>query len=78
MVIAHLPVERDAELLAPIHEAFIGLEVGVVLGHRILAEIALALLVEPSADLPESLDRFEQRRRVLVGALQRPWFCLQC
>ncbi len=53
-------------------EAFIGLEVGVVLSHRILAEITLALLVELSADLPESLDSFEQRRRVLVGTLQRP------
>ena len=72
MVIAYALVERDAELLAPIHEAFIGLEVGVVLGHRILAGIALALLVKPPADLPESLDRFEQRRRVLVGTLQGP------
>jgi len=58
--------------LAFIHEAFIGLEVGIVLGHRILAEITLALLVEPPADLPESLDSFDQRDRVLVGTPKDP------
>ena len=55
-----------------IHETFIGLEVGVVLSHRVLADITLALLIELSADLLESLDSFEQGRRVLVGTFQRP------
>ena len=70
MVIAYALVERDAEFLALIHEAFIGLEVGVVLGHRILAEIAPALFIKPPTNLSEGSDSFEQRRRVLVGALQ--------
>ena len=71
-VIVQALVEGGAKLLARIHEAFIDIEVGVVLSHRILAEIALVLLMKPLADLPERLDRFEQRFCVLVGTLQRP------
>jgi hypothetical protein len=72
MIIVQALVEGSAQLLARIHEAFIDLEVGVVLSHRILAEIALALFMKPLADLPERLDRFEQRFCVLVVTLQRP------
>ena len=71
-VIVQALVECGAQILARIHEAFIDLEVGVVLSHRILTEITLALLIGLSADLLESLDSFEQRRRVLVGTFQRP------
>ena len=70
MVIAYALVERNAKLLAPIHKAFIRLEVGVVLGHRILTGITLALFIKPPTDFPERLDGFEQRCRVLVGTLQ--------
>src|SRR5512141_769520 len=71
-------VQRDAEFLGCFHEAFVALEIGVIFRHRIRTEIALALLVKPPTDLSEGLDCFEQRRCVLVGTLQRPWFRLQC
>ena len=73
-----LPVERNAQLLALIEEAFINFEVGVVLGHGIFAEMPLAFLVEPPADLPEGLNRVKQRCRILVGTLQRLCILLQC
>ena len=53
---AYALVERYPKLLALIHEAFVGLEVGVIFCHRILAEIALALLVKPPADISQRLD----------------------
>ena len=53
---AYALVERHPKLLTLIHEAFVGLEIGVIFCHRILAEIALALLVKPSTDLLQRLD----------------------
>jgi hypothetical protein len=69
---AQVLIECHAEFLASIHQTFIGLKIGGIFRHRILAEIALALLVKPPADLAESFNRFEQRLRIPKGSLQRP------